>query len=216
MPEPYVPKPRRPVRQRTADSAMHWLARLFRADVAIGPLEKGFTLVVFFLAGLVVGGALGDILPLPSLLCRLIGAGIGLAVAGPARKLPIRWGQAGVVGATLLAILVSCGAGSVGQLAALTKGTVTAYRLESGDNTILATGPARGCQIAINEFNLGLLSEEEMREQCGDSLAPAQVEEGEKTALRIPKPSFLLFVWAGIQILLVAVVLVFIFRKPPP
>jgi len=215
MPEPYVPKSRRPVRQRTADSAMHWLARLFRADVAIGPLEKGFTLIVFFLAGLVVGGALGDIFPLPSLLCRLIGAGIGLAVAGPARKLPIRWGQAGVVGATLLAILASCGAGAVGQFATLSRETVAAYQLEGGSTTIVAKGPARGCQIVINEFNLGLLSEEEMREQCGDSLAPA-VEEGEKTTLRIPKPNFLLFVWGGIQILIVVVVSVWIFRKPPP
>lgn len=220
MPLPRTPRPHRPVGRRASSFITRLLGKLGRADIAIGPAELGAIYLVFFLVGFSIGGTFGGILwpligGLGVLICRLVGAIVALFLVKPARKIRARWGYLGIAGAVLLAILVSCGTGSVGQIASLRRATSTADQLERGDNTTLTTGPARGCQIAINEFNLGLLSEEEMREQCGDSLAPREGENATQTRLRVEKPNPLLFVWAGIRFLVVVGIVVFIFFKKP-
>lgn len=196
--------------------AGNWLQRLTETDMAIGPAYVAATYLVFFLAGVSIGGTVSSILHLGKIICWIVGVTTSLILAKPLRGLRVRWGRAGIVGATLLIILASCVAGSVGQIATLSRETVAAYQLESGGTTIVAKGPARGCQIAINEYNLGLLSEAEMREQCGGSLAPAQkgAEDITPQRLRVAKPNPFLFVWAGVQFLVVAAILVFLFKRP--
>ena len=178
-----------------------------------------FAYLVFLIAGWAVGDMLGRFLlpvlgPALSFICRPLGAIVGLLFARPVMGIKTKWGYLGATGAVLLAILVSCGAGSVGNLINLSQATIAAYGMERGEvGSVVAIGPARGCQIAINEFNLGLLSEEELREQCGD-LSLVQGEAGEGLIpLRVPKPSFLLFVWELGKLILIGVIAVLVFGR---
>jgi len=115
-----------------------------------------------------------------------------------------KWGYLGTTGVVLLAILVSCGASSVESLTRLSKETMLAYRLESGDASV-----AGEVCIFENQYQMGLLSREETDKLCGYG---APTVEGE-TSSRVPKPSPLLFVWELGKLILIGVIAVLVFGR---
>ena len=164
---------------------------------------------VFLIAGWSVGGMLGRFLlpvlgPALSFICRPLGAIVGLLLARPVMGIKTKWGYLGTTGVVLLAILVSCGAGSVESLARLSERTVLAYRLESGDPTV-----AGEVCIFENQYKMGVLSREETDKLCGFG---APTREGE-TPSQVPKPSFLLFVWELGKLILIGVIAVLVFGR---
>ena len=162
-----------------------------------------FVYLVFLIAGWAVGDMLGRFLlpvlgPALSFICRPLGAIVGLLLVHPVMGIKTKWGYLGTTGAVLLAILVSCGAGSVGNLASLSQATIVAHRMESGEAVnVVATGPARACQLAQNAQKMGLASEEEVREICS----------------QVSKPSFLLFVWELGKLILIGVIAFLVFGR---
>ena len=164
---------------------------------------------VFLVAGWSVGGMLGRFLlpvlgPALSFICRPLGAIVGLLLARPVMGIKTKWGYLGTTGVVLLAILVSCGAGSVESLARLSKATVLAYRLEGGDPTVAA-------EVCIKEtsYQLGLLTREETDRLCGYG---TPTREGE-TPSQVPKPSILLFVWELGKLILIGLIAVLVFGR---
>jgi len=172
-----------------------------------------FVCGVFFIAGWSVADALGIFL-LPIIggswffICRLLGGIVGLLLARPVMGIKTKWGYLGTTGVVLLAILVSCGAGSVGNLARLSQETVLAYRLESGDTTVAA----RVC-IFESQYKMGLLSREETDKFCGYKTVVEESEEGETTVRyrEVPKPHPLLYVWEVGKLVLLGVIAVLVF-----
>ena len=168
-----------------------------------------FVYLVFFIAGWAVSGVLGRFLlpvlgPALSFICRPLGAIVGLLLVHPVMGIKTKRGYLGAIGAVLLAILASCGAGSVENLARLSQETVLAYRLESGDTTV-----ATDVCIFEAQYELGLLSREETDELCGYGVP---TREGE-TPSRVPKPSFFLFVWELGKLILIGVIAVLVFGR---
>lgn len=179
-------------------------------------IARLFVYCVFFIAGWSVGDALGIFL-LPVIggswffICRLLGGIVGLLLVYPARTIKIRGIYLGTTGVVLLAILTSCGASSVGNLGRLSQATVSAYRMERGEvDSFVATGPARGCQIILNEIKLGLMTIEEAQEISSCDFVAVSEEEG-GIRLQVPKPSPLLFVWELGKLILVGVIAVLVF-----
>jgi len=168
-----------------------------------------FVYLFFLIAGWSVGGMIGRFLlpildPALSFYCRPLGAIVGLLFVHPVMGIKTKWGYLGATGAVLLAILVSCGASSVEGLARLSKETVLAYRLESGDASVAA-------EVCIfeNQYKMGLLSREETDKLCGYG---APTVEGE-TPSQVPKPSILLFVWELGKLILIGVIAVLVFGR---
>lgn len=192
----------------------YWLAWVFgvfsQFDTALGPLEAPLTYVAFFIAGWLVLTNLIKIftsagwVPIVSF---PIGGIVGLLVAIPARGLRAPWGRLGLTGATLLAILASCGTGSVTQLANISKKTATAVRMEMGD-----TDAAEDYCIKETSYQLGLLTREETDRLCGYKTVQ---EDGETVRYQeVPKPSPFSYIVELVKLSAVVVVLVFIFKKP--
>lgn len=209
---PRTPRPPRPVRRRVPSWIVRQLSRLGRADTALGPAELMAIYLVFFLVGWSVGGTLGMVLrPSAKFLFQIGGAIVALILVKPMRSIRTQGGYLGIAGAVLLAILIFIANGSVGNMVAMSKETVTAVRLEHGDTSV-----ASEYCIFENQYKMGVLSRELTDKLCGYDTEVQELEEGEEIIRYkgVPKPNPLLYVWELVKLLAVVVVLVLIFKKP--